>query len=184
MVSTDIRRLSVQDYHRMVEVGILDPDERVELIAGQLYQMAAKGSAHSAAMTRISRALSQGLGERALLRFQDPVQLNNDSEPEPDIAVVALNPRDYEDHHPIPDEVYLLIEVSDRTLKRDKTLKARVYAQSNITDYWIWDVSGQQLWVLRHPSSTGYQQEMTLSAADTISPIAFPECIISIASFL
>ncbi len=168
----------------MVEVGILTPDERVELIAGQLYHMAAKGTAHSAAMTRIARVLSQVLGEQALLRFQDPVQLNNNSEPEPDIAVVALNPRDYEDHHPNPDEIHLLIEVSDRTFKRDQTLKARVYAQSNITDYWIWDVSDQQLWVLRHPSPTGYQQEITLSAEDTISPIAFPKCIISFASFL
>lgn len=184
MVSTDVRRLSVQDYHRMVEVGILEPDERVELIAGQLYQMAAKGTAHSAALTRIARVLSHSLGNRALLRFQDPVRLSDDSEPEPDLAVVTSDPRDYEDHHPTPDEIYFLIEISDRTLKRDRTLKAKIYAQSGITDYWIWDIPNNQLWVLREPSPSGYQQEMQLSSTDVISPLSFPDCVLSIASFL
>jgi Uma2 family endonuclease len=114
-VAVEIRRLSVQDYHRMVEAGILAPDERVELIEGQLYRMAAKGTFHSAAITRIKRLLEARLGNRVLLRFQDPVWLSDDSEPEPDVAVVRPEPLDYEDHHPTPEEIYLLIEVSDRT---------------------------------------------------------------------
>jgi Uma2 family endonuclease len=101
--------------------AILAADERVELIAGQLYQMAAKGTAHSAAVTRIDRVLSQRLAGRALLRFQDPIQLNEFSEPEPDVAVVNLDPADYEDHHPTPDE---LIEVACR----DRDLKVPIYA--------------------------------------------------------
>ncbi|WP_228054220.1 Uma2 family endonuclease [Nodosilinea sp. LEGE 07298] len=93
--ATDLRSLSVQDYHRMVEAGILAADERVELIEGQLYTMAAKGTAHSAAVTRIDRVLSRLLAGRALLRFQDPVQLSDLSEPEPNVAIGNGTADDY-----------------------------------------------------------------------------------------
>ena len=176
MVIADLRLLSVQDYNRMVEAGVLAPDERVELISGQLYTMAAKGTAHSAAVTRIERVLKAHLGDRALLRFQDPIQLNDYSEPEPDVAVVKVDPLDYEDHHPAPSEVYLLIEVADSTLKRDRELKAPVYAQSGIQDYWILDVNQRQLYVFRSPTATGYASELVLSEADIIAPLAFSDC--------
>ncbi len=92
-ISAELGSLSVRDYHRMVEVGILAASERVELIEGQLYTMAAKGTAHSAPITRIDRALSRRLRGRALLRFQDPVQLSDFSEPEPDIAIASYPPQ-------------------------------------------------------------------------------------------
>lgn len=184
MVAADLRLLSVQDYHRMVEAGVLAPDERVELIAGQLYKMAAKGTAHSAAVTRIERVLKARLGvkrsypegNRVLLRFQDPIQLDDYSEPEPDIAVVNVDPLDYEDHHPTSGEVYLLIEVADSTLKRDRKLKAPAYAQSGIQDYWILDVNLRQLRVFRLPSATGYASEVVLSESEVVAPLAFPDC--------
>lgn len=184
MVIADLRLLSVQDYNRMVEAGVLSPDERVELISGQLYTMAAKGTAHSAAVTRIERVLKAHLGDRALLRFQDPVQLSNYSEPEPDVAVVKVDPLDYEDHHPTPSEVYLLIEVADSTLKRDRELKAPVYARSGIQDYWILDVNQRQLYVFRSPTATGYASEIVLSEADMIAPLAFSDCAIRIGEML
>src|ERR671932_1110881 len=102
--AVEIRRLSVQDYHRMVEAGILAPDERVELIEGQLYRMARQGTFHSAAITRIKRLLEARSGNRVLLRFQDPVRLSDDSEPEPDVAVVEPQELGYEKHHPTPGE--------------------------------------------------------------------------------
>jgi Uma2 family endonuclease len=151
MASADLRLLSVHDYHRMVEAGVLAPDERVELIGGQLYNMAAKGTAHSAAITRIERPLKACLGNRVLLRFQDPIRLDDYSEPEPDVAVVKVDPLDYDDHHPTSSEVYWLIEVADSTLKRDRELKAPAYARSGIQDYWILDVNQQRLYVFRSP---------------------------------
>jgi Uma2 family endonuclease len=184
MVVADLRLLSVQDYHRMVEAGVIAPDERVELIAGQLYRMAAKGTAHSAAVTRIERVLKARLGNRVLLRFQDPIQLDDYSEPEPDVAVVKTNPLDYEDHHPTPGEVYWLIEVADTTLKRDRELKAPAYAQSGIQDYWILDVNQRQLYVFRIPTAAGYTSEVVLSAADVISPLVFSECQIPVEELL
>ena len=192
MFVTDIRLLSVQDYHRMVEARVLAPDERVELISGQLYKMAAKGTAHSAAVTRIERVLKARLGDRVLLRFQDPIALDDYSEPEPDIAVVKVNPLDYEEHHPTPSEVYLLIEVADSTLKRDRELKAPAYAQSGIQDYWILDVNQRQLYVFRSPTvspepcrrATGYTNEFVLSDSDVISPLTFLDCQIAVVEML
>jgi Uma2 family endonuclease len=183
-IAAELRTLSVQDYHRMVEAGILAADERVELIEGQLYKMAAKGTAHSAAVTRLDRVLSRLLTDKALLRFQDPVQLSNFSEPEPDIAIVQIDPLDYEDHHPTPEEVFWLIEVADTTLRRDRDLKVPVYGRSGIQEYWILDVQERCLYVYREPGPTGYRVQQTLSEQDTIAPLAFPECEVAIREFL
>jgi Uma2 family endonuclease len=192
-VAVEIRRLSVQDYHRMVEAGILAPDERVELIEGQLYRMARQGTFHSAAITRIKRLLEARLGNRVLLRFQDPVRLSDDSEPEPDVAVVRPDPLDYEDHHPTPEEIYLLIEVSERTLKRDKELKAPAYARSalrssaslsQIREYWILDVNARQLYVYREPGAEGYASSVVLAESDLVAPLEFPDCQVSVEDLL
>ena len=183
-IATDIRSLSIQDYHRMVEVGILAADERVELIEGQLYTMAAKGTAHSAAVTRIDRVLSQRLAGQVLLRFQDPVRLNDFSEPEPDVAIVRIDPLDYEDHHPTPTEIFWLIEVADSTLRRDRDLKVPVYGRSGIQEYWILDVQERRLYVFREAEPEGYGTEQSLSEQDAIAPLAFPDCRIQVAEFL
>ncbi len=167
----------------MVELGILAADERVELIDGQLFKMAAKGTAHSAAVPRIDRILSQRLAGQVLLRFQDPVQLNDLSEPEPDVAVVKPHPRDYEDHHPTPADIFWLIEVADTTLKRDRELKVPTYGRSHIAEYWILDVQERRLFVFREPSATGYRQEQVLLMQETIAPLAFPDCAMRISEF-
>lgn len=182
--SIAVRRLSVQDYHQMAESGILQPDERIELLEGQIIQMAAKGTAHSAAVTRIERLLRNRLGERVLLRFQDPVRLNDYSEPEPDVAVVQPNTLFYEDHHPIPSEVFLLIEVSDTTLKFDREVKSPAYARSGIAEYWVLDVKARKLHVYRVPGADGYQSEAILSEELTVAPLAFPDCVITVREML
>ncbi len=180
----ELRLLTVQDYHRMTETGILDAEERVELIAGQIVRMAAQGTAHSAAVTCVELLLRSCLGHQVLLRLQDPIQLDNYSEPEPDIAVVKFEPRYYEDHHPRPSDVYLVIEVADTTLQRDLKTKALLYAQSGIADYWVLDINDRQLHVFRSHSSSGYQQELILAEAMTVAPIAFPDCAIAVREML
>lgn len=184
MLAAELRLLTVQDYHRIIESGILAADERVELIGGQLFKTAAKGTAHSAAVTRIERTLSQQFGDRVLLRFQDPIYLNDLSEPEPDVAIVKMHPLDYEDHHPTPAEIFWLIEVADTTLKRDRELKAPAYGRSQIQEYWILDVQARQLFVFREPNATGYTHEQVLSEQESIAPLAFPDCPINVREFL
>ena len=170
----DLRLLTVQEYHRMAEIGIFDEDERVELLAGQIVKMAAKGTAHGAAVKRTEKLLENRLRNRVLVRLQNPVRLNNYSEPEPDIAVVVPDPLYYEDHHPTPSEVYLIIEVADTTLRTDLGIKATLYAQSGIADYWVLDVNNRQLNVFREPSQDGYQSRVILGDDESISPLQFP----------
>jgi Uma2 family endonuclease len=179
-----IRRLSVQDYHQMAESGILQPDERVELLAGQIIQMAAKGTAHRAAVSRIENLVRNRLGNQVLLRFQDPIRLDDYSEPEPDMAIVHPDPNYYEDHHPNPSEVFWLIEVSDSTLKFDRETKAPAYSGSGIPEYWVLDDNLRKLHIYRLPDANGYQSEMVLSESLTIAPLAFPDCTIAVKEML
>lgn len=180
----DIRRFNVKEYYRMAETGILDPDERVELIAGQIIPMSPKGTAHRAAVKRIEKLLENRLRDRVLVFTQDPIRLNNYSEPEPDIAVVMPDPLFYEDHHPIPEEIYLIIEVADTTVDRDTNFKAKLYASSGIRDYWVLDVSDRRLFVFREPSEIGYQSQAILSETETISLLEFDDCHITVGEML
>ncbi len=179
----DIRRLTVEEYHRMGELGILEPNEPVELIAGQVIKKPMKGTRHTSTVRRIENLLRNRLGDRVFVISQDPVQLNDYSEPEPDIALVRPDPLYYEDHHPTPREIYLIIEVADST-KRDREFKGTVYAQAGITDYWVLDISDRQLYVWRSPQENGYQREEILRENDKISLLAFPDVTITIAEML
>ncbi|MEK0180512.1 MAG: Uma2 family endonuclease [Oscillatoriales cyanobacterium] len=184
MTLLDIRLLTVQEYHRMAEIGILDEDERVELLGGQIVKMAAKGTAHGAGVKRTVELLQNLLGRLVLISVQDPVRLNDNSEPEPDIALLIPDPLYYEDHHPTPSEVYLIIEVADTTLRTDLGIKATIYAQSGIADYWVLDVNNRQLHVFREPTQDGYQSIAVLGDDASISPLQFPDISFAVRDML
>jgi Uma2 family endonuclease len=182
--SLQLRLWTVEEYHRMAEAGIFGADERVELLEGKIIWMIAKGTAHRSAVGRTDYLLKNRLGNRAWVCIQDPVQLNERSEPEPDIAVVKVDPLDYADHHPTPPEVYLIIEVADSSLKIDCDTKAKAYSQAGITDYWVLDVTSRQLYIFREPSQEGYQSKVVLGEDATISPLAFPDLQIMVLEML
>ena len=180
-----LRLWTVEEYHRMAEVGILQPEKPVELIAGQIIEkMSPQRSSHAAAITRTNRVLVNLLGEEILIRLQLPIQLNDHSEPEPDIALVRVDPLDYAAHHPTASDVYLIIEVADTTLKTDLQIKAKDYAQSGIPDYWVLNINSRQLHVFREPTQQGYQSEVILSEDESISPLQFPDCVVAICEIL
>jgi Uma2 family endonuclease len=179
-----LKRWTVQEYHRMSESGILNPNERTELIAGQIILMAAKGSPHVTSLSLLANALRDQVGNLALVRTQDPIQLNDFSEPEPDLVIAQGNILDYADHHPSPNNVYLVVEVADSTLKQDCEIKDKVYAQAGITDYWVLDVKNRQLHVFREPTSTGYTSHLILTGAKQMSPLAFPNVALTLTSIL
>lgn len=180
----EIRLITVAEYHQMAEAGILNPDERVELIDGQVLKMAAKGTAHSSATTRTEKLFEQRLEGQAWVRVQEPIRLNDYSEPEPDVAIVRVDSLDYADHHPTVPEVYLVIEVADASLRADCEFKSKVYARSSLADYWVLDVIGRSLHIFREPTPNGYQQKTVLREDATIAPLQFPELTIAIASML
>jgi len=179
-----LRLWTVEEYHRMNEAGIFALDERVELLEGRIIWMIAKGTAHRSAVGRIDRLLQDCLKNRALICVQDPVKLNDRSEPEPDISVVKIHPLDYADHHPTPSEVYLIIEVADSSLKLDCETKAKAYSLAGINDYWVLDVVKRELHIFRNPTQTGYESQIIIMETATVSPLEFPDLQICLSDIL
>ncbi|MEA5503296.1 Uma2 family endonuclease [Halotia wernerae UHCC 0503] len=179
-----LRLWTVEEYHRMAEAGIFGADERVELLEGKIVWMIAKGTAHRSSMGRTDYLLKNRLGNRAWVSIQDPIKLNERSEPEPDIAVVKVDPLDYADHHPTPREVYLIIEVADSSLKLDCEIKAKAYSKAGIVDYWVLDVVSRQLHVFREPTQDGYHSQVVLKEDTTISPLEFTDLQIVVLEML
>ncbi|NER22447.1 MAG: Uma2 family endonuclease [Symploca sp. SIO1C2] len=180
-----LKRWTVQEYHRISELGILDANERTELIAGQITLMAAKGTPHVTALRLLAAALDALLAEQpAFVSTQDPIQLDNFSEPEPDLAIVQGTVLDYTEDHPRPEQVYLVVEVADSTLKQDCEIKDKLYAQAGITEYWVLDLKNRQLHIFRNPTPTGYTNHLILSEPNQASPLAFPSCTLTLTSIL
>lgn len=139
------KRFTLADYHRLIELGFFAEDDRVELIRGELVQMAAKGTLHSVCNTKLIRELDRLVSNCAVIRGQEPITLRTDSEPEPDVVVAKGQADDYLSHHPYSDDLLLVIEVSDSTLEYDQTQKLALYAQNQISDYWIVNLVHNQL---------------------------------------
>ena len=139
------KRFTLAEYHRLIELGFLTEDDRVELIQGELIQMAAKGTQHSVCNTKLFHELDRLVGDKAVVRGQEPIILPTDSEPEPDIAIAQGQADDYLSNHPQPKNILLVIEVSDSTLNYDQNTKLALYAEGGISDYWIINLVANQL---------------------------------------
>jgi Uma2 family endonuclease len=135
-------RFTVAEYHRMAEAGILGEDSRVELIRGQIVDMAPIGAPHLGMVNRLTRLLPSVLSGRGLLSVQNPVRLNDGSEPEPDVVVLRPRTDDYETATPCPSDVLLLIEVADSNLDDDRGIKAPLYAEDGVAECWIVNFRG------------------------------------------
>jgi Uma2 family endonuclease len=176
---------TVQEYHRMAELGILDASERTELIAGQITLMVAKGISHVLTLRILAGEMEALLvNHPVFVSTQDPVCINNSSEPEPDLAIVRGTAFDYVDQHPQTKDICLIVEVADSTLKYDCEVKDKIYAKANITDYWVIDIPHRQVHIFRDPMSTGYTSHLILTEPQTVSPLAFPSIKLSISSIL
>lgn len=178
------RRFTVEEYYRMAEVGILRHDERVELIEGEIIEMAAIGSKHAGCVKRLNRLLVRGVGDRGLVQIQDPARLSDLSEPEPDVTVLRPRPDDYMTSHPGPADVLLLIEVADTTVGYDRGTKAPLYALAEIPEYWLVDIPADEFEVYRDPSPDGYREVRRYSRSDILHPLAFPDLAVSVAEIL
>jgi Uma2 family endonuclease len=174
------RKFTVEQYHKMVESGILSEDDRLELIRGEIIEMSPIGTKHAACLNRLVNLLVQLLGKRIIAAAQNPVALNNNSEPQPDVAL--LKPRDdfYETAHPQAQDIFLLIEVSDSTVMYDREEKIPLYAQANIEEVWLVDINEQIVEVYQQPTAAGYQLMQKFSCGQTLSIKAFPDVNITV----
>jgi len=182
-----IRRLKVSEYHRMGEAGILSEDERIELIDGVIIQMNPKGTKHSVVTRKMVASFYElDVEGKALLCVQDPIILNDDTEPEPDLALVKPHEDAYYlETHPRPDDVLLLIEVADTTLESDKEIKLPRYAASKIEEVWIVNLVDNIIEVYREPviladGRAGYLARTDFVKGDMLTPKAFPSLEISV----
>lgn len=186
----DIRRLDLEEYHRMIEIGLFDEDERVELIEGVLHRMSPKGPRHAESLERLRDQLSPVLRVQARIRTQDPFTIpSSGSEPEPDLMVFVHREGSYADRHPLPEEVLLVVEVADSSLGEDRGVKLRVYAAAGIQEYWIINLVDDQVEVYREPAmltdgTAIYRQQTLHKAGDTIAPLHFPDCVIEVTPLL
>jgi Uma2 family endonuclease len=170
----------VADYHRMGQADIFSVNDRVELIEGEIIDMAPIGSPHAGTVKFLANALRVAVGGRAVISVQDPVFLDRYSEPEPDIAL--LKPRDdfYRTAHPRPEDVLLIIEVADTTLRYDREVKAPLYARHGIPELWLVDLENRCLEVFRAPVEAGYQQVQNIERPSMLTPVALPDVSIDL----
>jgi Uma2 family endonuclease len=175
MVNTQVRLLTIDDYHRMIETGIIHEGEHIELISGQIFNMAAKGTRHTVANTELMGELLLLLGRRAKIRCQDPITLPNNSEPEPDIVIARLRSDNYVNSHPAPADIILVIEVADSTIKFDRDTKAPLYAAAGISEYWIVNLIDNRLEIYSQPEGSLYTNTQIILPPRLINLPHFPE---------
>ncbi|MFM7408272.1 MAG: Uma2 family endonuclease [Cuspidothrix sp.] len=185
MTVVTAKRFTVAEYHRLAELGFFGEDERVELIKGEIIQMAAKGKSHSTLNRRLIRELTQLLDNRATLQNQDPISIPPNSEPEPDLAILRNRADDYFMDNPKPSDILFLIEISKSTLKYDREIKLPLYAEAGISDYWIFNLIKYCLECYSEPyqDSQGnfdYRRKLILLPNESVNLPSFPDLVLDL----
>lgn len=178
------RWFTVDDFYKMADSGILARDERVELIEGEILEMPPVGSRHAACVKRLIHFLSSALGDRALLGAQDPIRLDDFSEPEPDISVLRPRSDFYSESHPGPGDTLLLVEVSDSSLSFDRDVKLPVYAAAGVPEVWVVNLVDRVLEVHRAPERGGYADVRQLQPGETVAAVEISGLQLPVASIL
>ena len=183
------RRWTRQEYDQLIKVGFFQEDEPIELLGGQLIVAEPKGTPHSTSIALTVEALRLAFGSGWLIRVQDPLALDDESEPEPDVVVVPGGPRDYLPEH--PSRPALLIEVAASSLAFDRSHKGSLYARAGVADYWIVNLVDEALEVYRQPAvdrsaefGWRYLDVQVFRTGGTVSPLARPDIVVAVADLL
>ncbi len=169
------KRFTVDEYHRMGETGIFGPEDRLELIDGEILEMSPIGQRHASRVARATALFVRTFGDRAVVNPQNPLQLSDWTEPQPDIVILKPRTDFYEHLRPTPGDVLLVMEVSDTTLRFDLKIKLTYFAAAAIPEVWIQDVNEDLLHVFREPERGNYSVSMQLTRGSAVSPVTFPE---------
>ncbi|MFN3920302.1 MAG: Uma2 family endonuclease [Methylohalobius sp.] len=168
-------KITVQEYERMGETGIFSEDERVELIEGEIIDMAPIGPKHASLVDELTYALAKQLPDNYRIRVQNPLRLSDTSEPQPDLVVVRQRSDRYAQSHPTPEDALLVIEVAETSTNYDRNVKIPLYARFGIPEVWLVDLSGAFIEVFRKPSPSGYQEISRHSQSERLRPLLVPE---------
>jgi Uma2 family endonuclease len=178
------RQITVSEYYAMAESGILAPDERVELIEGEIYRMAPIGNRHAGCVKRLNGILTPLLAGRATIGIQDPVRLSDLSEPEPDVSVLRYRSDGYGGGHPGSADVFFLVEAADTSLDFDQRVKLPLYARSGIPEVWIVDLPQGLIEIHRSPQAGRLREIRQARRGERLSPAAFPDLDLDTAQIL
>ena len=178
------RRFTTAEYMRMGEAGVLGEDDRLELIEGEILELAPIGYGHAACVRRLTSLFSRLLGESVQVSVQNPIDLDEHTQPQPDL--VFLRPRDdfYSSAHPTPGDILLLVEVAETSAEYDRQIKVPVCAQSGIDEVWLVDLRQRRLIVYREPSARSYRTVQIFQSSDALRSAAFPDLLIAVADIL
>ena len=174
-----IRPLQRVEYERIVEVGLFE-GERVELLRGALVSMGPQGAGHAEVVTRLTEALVVALRGRARVRTQCPFAASDDSEPEPDVAVVPV--ADHSRAHPAA--AHLVVEVAQTSLRKDRLIKAGIYAANGVPEYWVVDLEGRRIEVHTEPADGRYREVVAQACGCAIALTAFPDVRVTVDAVL
>jgi Uma2 family endonuclease len=173
-------RISVDRYQQMVAAGVLTPSDRVELIEGEILDMAPIGTHHASVTDRLVNRVVLSLGNAVTVRVGGPIDLGKFSEPQPDLLVIKPRADNYRYAHPKAEDVLLLIEISDTSLAFDQGAKRELYARFGVSEYWVVDLNGQRVFAYLAPAGGAFQRSREYLIEETISPLAFPELKIAL----
>jgi Uma2 family endonuclease len=162
------RLINVEEYYKMAEVGILKPDDRLELINGEIFKMSPIGSNHAGIVNKLGSLLNELFKNIAVIGVQNPVRFDINNEPEPDVSLLKYQSDFYKSAHPIPADVLAIIEVSGSSIRFDKEVKAPLYALHSIPEYWIIDLGNNRIEVLSKPNKGIYTEIQIFLPGDEV----------------
>lgn len=177
------RPISVREYDRMIEIGLFDEDERIELLNGEIVKVMPKGTKHSSVNDKTTRFFYRTIGDKAIIRNQNPIVLDDLSEPEPDIVLAKPDENEYAERHPAPADILLVMEISDTTLQYDRDVKSHFYARAGIRQYLLLNLTDETVEDYREPAPDGYGYKKTYRRSDSLSLVEFPDVEINLADF-
>src|SRR5882724_10132038 len=163
------RYFNVDEYYRMAEVGLLSEDDRVELIEGEIIEMSPIGSTHGGTVKRSSNFLNRKLGDVVIVSVQDPIRLDDFSEPQPDLALLKPRKDFYSKAHPAPEDVLVVIEVADTSVNYDRNVKLPLYARAGIPEAWLMVLRKDIIEVHSQPKNGKYQKVQRLKRGKTLT---------------
>lgn len=176
------RKFTIKEYHQMGKANVFHPQERLELIRGEIIKISPIGLKHASMVNRLANLLGYKLYEKAIISVQNSIRLNDNSEPQPDLVLAKFREDFYANKPMEAEDIYLLIEVSDSTIKYDREIKIPLYAENNINEVWLVNINNNSLEIYRKPENKSYQTIQILNSNQTIYPLNFPELIINLST--
>lgn len=178
------RRFTLDQYHQMAEAGILGEDDRVELIDGEVTEMTPIGRRHAGCVICLTKLFLRACGDDAAVSVQNPVDLSQYSELQPDVAILQPRPDSYRSAHPTAADIFLLVEVADSSADPDRRVKVPLYARSDVPETWLVDLDQENVTVYRDPTSEGYRTARVARRGEAIAPAAFPDRPLAVGDIL